>query len=358
MPLEKFYYKGKCIMQIKKVVLGEFFRAYATGYVHINNELHLIIASEAIDGKCVAYHGPNFEYQKTIWSDQGGTMSIVHVPNSNGEFLAVRNFFPGFNAKTAKIVHVKPEGEGFTVRDYIDVPYLHRFDVISVGDIDYFIGATLCTSKTEREDWSDPGKVFVGILPKDLSQPMTITPILHNLYHNHGFYLAEYQGKKAAYVTSDEGVFVFIPPQHQEGSWETHHIIKTRVSDVAVYDIDGDGQDEILSIEPFHGNIMNLYKLIDGIWQIVYSVDRPVEFAHALAGTSLRGKKVFVCGIRRLNQELFILSFNSETQSYEITEIDRNVGPANVVVINEKDRDLIVSSNNTIHQAAVYIVTE
>ena len=345
-------------MQINKVVLDEFFRAYATGYVHIDQELHIIIASEAIDGKCIAYHGAQFEKKKLIWADQGGTMSIVPVPNTNGEFLAVRNFFPGFNGKTAKIVHVKPEGDGFDVRDYIDIPYLHRFDVITVGDIDYFIGATLCSSKTEREDWTDPGKVFVGILPKDLNQPMTITPIMHNLYHNHGYYVANYEGKHAAYVTSDEGVFVFIPPQHKNGSWETHHIIKTRVSDVAVYDIDGDGQDEILSIEPFHGNVMNLYKRIDGTWQVVYSVDRPIEFAHAIAGTTLRGKKVFVCGIRRLNQELFILQFNHETKAYEIIEIDRNVGPANVVIINEKERDLIVASNNTIHQAAVYIVTQ
>jgi len=94
------------------------------------------------------------------------------------------------------------------------------------------------------------------------------------------------------------------------------------------------------------------------VYQIVYTVPRPLEFAHAIAGISLRGKPVFVCGIRRLNQELFYIEYNHETKAFDIVEIDRSVGTANVVVINEKKRDLIVASNNTIHEAAVYIITK
>ena len=108
-----------------------FIRAYAVGSITVGDELHLIVASEAIDGKCVAYHGKNFDERKVIWSDQGGTMSIVPIPHTNGEFLAVRNFFPGFNGIAAKVVHVKPEGASFVVKDFINLPYLHRFDLIT-----------------------------------------------------------------------------------------------------------------------------------------------------------------------------------------------------------------------------------
>ncbi len=345
-------------MKIEKIVLDDFFRAYAVGSVEIDQELHIIVASEAIDGKCVAYHGKNFDQKKTLWEDQGGTMSIVHIPNTNGEFLAVRNFFPGFNALTAKVVHVKPKEGGFIISDFISLPYLHRFDIIESNGVNYFIGATLCTSKTEREDWSNPGKVFVGILPKDLSEGMEVTPIMHNLYHNHGYYRSTYEGNDAAYVTSDEGVFVFIPPKHSKESWEMHHIIQTKVSDVAVLDIDQDGNNEILSIEPFHGNQMHIYKKIKNQYEIVYTVDRPLEFAHAIAGTTLRGEKAFVCGIRRLNAELFYITYNQITKSYDITLIDEKVGTANVSIVNEEDRDIIIASNNTIHQAALYIFTK
>jgi len=345
-------------MNVKKIILDQFHRAYAVGNIYINQELHVIVASEAVEGKCIAYHGEDFSQKKVIWDGEGGTMSIVELPNTNGEFLATKRFFPGFNAKESKIVHVIPNGDGFIVKDFISIPYLHRFDILELNGIQYFIGASLCTSKTEREDWSNPGKVFVGILPKDLSKGMEVKPILENLYHNHGYYRATYHGNPASFITSDAGVFVFVPPHDGNESWEIEHIIKTRVSDVAVLDIDQDGEDEICSIEPFHGNDMHIYKKVDGLYQIVYTVPRPLEFAHALAGTSLRGKPVFVCGIRRLNQELFYIEYNHETKNYEIVEIDKNVGTANVVVINEKKRDLIVASNNTIHEAAIYIITK
>ncbi len=343
-------------MRFEKVVLDEFYRAYAVGHVTIDQELHLIVASEAIDGKCIMYSGKHFEKRTTLWNDQGGTMSIVPIPNTNGEFLAVRNFFPGFNASTAKVVHVKKENGTFVVNDFIYLPYLHRFDLITVGDTHYFIGATLCSSKKEREDWSDPGKVFVGVLPKDLSQGMTVTPILENLTHNHGYYAAPYEGKDAAWITSDEGLFVFIPPQKPGDNWTHHHLIEKPISDVAVLDIDFDGIPEIISIEPFHGNLMVMYKKINGTYQHVYTVERPLEFAHALCGTTLRGKPAFVCGIRRLNKEMFYIDYNLETKAYELHEIDREIGPANLTVINLEHEDIILSANNTIHQAAIYYV--
>ncbi len=343
-------------MRFEKVVLDEFYRAYAVGHVTIDNELHLIVASEAIDGKCIMYSGEKFEKKTTLWHDQGGTMSIVPIPNTNGEFLAVRNFFPGFNGATTKVVHVKKENNEFVVNDFIHLPYLHRFNLITVGETHYFIGATLCSSKKEREDWSDPGKVFVGVLPKDLSLGMTVTPILENLTHNHGYYQAPYETKEAAWITSDEGLFVFIPPQSVGQSWTTHHLIEKPISDVAVLDIDFDGIPEIISIEPFHGNVMVMYKKINGSYQQVYEVDRPLEFAHALCGTTLGGKPVFVCGIRRLNKEMFYIDYNLNTKAYEIHEIDREIGPANLTVINLKDHDIILSANNTIHQAAIYYV--
>ena len=343
-------------MKIEKIILDEMYRAYSTGSVSIDGDLHAIIASEAIDGMCVAYHGENFSKKKVVWEKAGGTMSIIEVPNTNGEFLASQNFFPGFNALTSKVVHAIPKGEGFEIKDFISIPYLHRFDIIEKNGVSYFIGAALCTSKTEREDWSDPGKVFVGILPNDLSQKMEVKPIIENLTHNHGYYKATYEGKVASYITTDEGVFVFLPPEQKDGEWEIKHIIEKRVSDVAVFDIDGDGENEILSIEPFHGNQMHIYKKVNGKYEIVYTVPRPIEFAHAICGTTLRGLPVFVCGIRRLNAELFYIEFNKETKQFDITVIDENVGTANIVVINEADRDIIVASNNTIHEAAVYVI--
>lgn len=343
-------------MKFEKVVLdSDFHRAYAVGNVTIDGNLHLIVASEAIDGKCVIYSGKDFKKKDVIWEDQGGTMSIVEIPNSNGEFLAVRNFFPGFNGLTAKVVHVKYENEKFVVRDFIDLPYLHRFDLIETNDGIYFIGASLCTSKKEREDWSDPGKVFVGKLPSDLTKGMEVKPILENLTRNHGYYRAPYKGVMSGYVTSDEGLFVFTPP-HDGNDWKIEHLMKKPISDIAVLDLDDDGVAEILTIEPFHGNDMYIYKFENNEYKKVYTVPRPLEFAHALWGSTLKDEKAFVCGIRRLNKEMFYITYNKATKAYELIEIDREIGPANLKVINLEDQDLILTANNTIHEAAYYLV--
>jgi len=346
-------------MKIKKIILDEMYRAYSTGHVTIDGVLHLIVASEAIDGKCYAYYGENFENKKVVWEKAGGTMSIVEIPHSNGQFLAVQEFFPGFNGKTTKVVHVKPTKDGFEVSDFVNLPYLHRFDLIEVNGVIHFIGATLCSSKTEREDWSDPGKVYVGILPKDLSKGMDLKIIYENLTHNHGYYQSTYQGKKAGYVTTDEGVFAFIAPLDENGSWEVHHLIDRQVSDVALIDIDQDGKLEILSIEPFHGNDIYIYHENDQQkYEEVLHLDRELEFAHAICGTTILGQPAFVCGIRRLNKELFYLTYNHDTKAYDTHLIDEGCGPANIVVINQEDQDIILAANNTIHEAAVYIITK
>ncbi len=345
-------------MKIKKLVLDGMYRAYSTGSVTIDGNLHLIVASEAIDGSCYAYSGKDFSDKKVVWEKAGGTMSIVEIPNSNGEFLAVQEFFPGFNGKTSKVVHVKMVNGEFIVTDFIQLSYLHRFDLIEVNGVTHFIGATLCTSKTDREDWSNPGKIYVGVLPKDLSKGMDLKVVYENLTHNHGYYQATYHDQKCGYVTSDEGVFACVAPLTEKGEWQINHIIKDRaVSDVALVDIDHDGKLEILSIEPFHGKDIYIYHEIDGQYKETFHLDRELEFAHAIAGTTILGQPAFVCGIRRLKMELFILTLNKEKNNYDLTLIDEGCGPANIVVINQKDQDIILASNNTIHEAAVYLIS-
>lgn len=43
---------------------------------------------------------------------------------------------------------------------------------------------------------------------------------------------------------------------------------------------------------------------------------------------------------------------------YQTTVIEKGVGPANLAVVNEADRDIIVAANHTMNEAAVYVVTD
>ena len=345
-------------MRIEKKVLDSIVRCYCVGSVTIDQELYILMASEEVAGPCYAYHGPDFGIKETVWEQCGGTMSIIEIPDTNGEFLAVQNFFPGFKSETAKIVWGKRDPEnGWIIRDVLSLPYVHRFDIVKSGNTNWFIGATLCTSKKEREDWSDPGKIYAGKLPSDLSQGIRVDPIMDGLLKNHGYYRAQYEGRDACFFTCESGIYVLTPPAEEGGDWSVRHILERPVSDVAVYDIDGCGEDELVTIEPFHGNGFFINKRYGSEYRKVYTYPGEINFAHAVWAGKLRGVPAVIGGIRRVNCELFMVRCkDAVNQIYETTVIEEGVGPANVAVINKKDHDLILSANHTKNEAAVYII--
>ena len=111
-----------------------------------------------------------------------------------------------------------------------------------------------------------------------------------------------------------------------------------------------------MTIEPFHGNSIQIYKKEEDGYKKVWTYDNTIDFAHTLVGTTLCGTPSFVAGVRREEAELFYVQYVDG--AYKATVIEKGVGPANLCVVNEKDRDLIVSANHTANEAAVYVVTE
>jgi hypothetical protein len=347
-------------MKIEKKILDNIVRCYCVSNVTIDNELFIFMASEEVGGPCYAYHGPDFEKKEAVWEQGGGTMSIIEIPDTNGEFLAVQNFFPGFKSEKAKIVWCRRDPDkGWIIQDVLNLPYVHRFDIIKSGSTKWFIGATLCTSKKDREDWSDPGKVYVGILPDDLSQGIKVWPIMDNLLKNHGYCRGTYEGKDACYITCECGIYAFIPPADTNGDWSIHHILERPISDVAVFDIDGCGTDELITIEPFHGSKFIINKKYGNEYRQVYTYPNEINFAHAVWAGLIRGVPTVIGGIRRMNCELFMVQCSdAEKQIYNTTIIEEGVGPSNVAVINQADRDIILSANHTKNEAAIYVVTD
>ena len=194
-------------MNITKKHLDDIERCYCTGYITIDGEVFAMFASEQIDGPCYAYSGSDLSKKEVVWEKAGGTMSIIEIPGTNGEFLGVQNFFPGFQAEKSKIVWGRRESEGkWIITDFLQLPYVHRFDIISYNDTNYFVAATLCGSKESREDWSDPGKIFVGVLPESPEQKMIISPLLEGLFKNHGYCRSSLNGKPCGIFTCESGI--------------------------------------------------------------------------------------------------------------------------------------------------------
>ncbi len=335
-------------MEFKKQVIDDIFKCYAVSAINKSGEINLIFAGEG-DGSCHIYSGNDFSKKDTIWNGGGGTMSIV--PLENGNFLASQGFYSMIDAKDSRVVLVNNKLKTEVIAE---LPYLHRFDILKGGEKNYFLGATLSSGKETKEDWSKPGKLFVSELHNNIgeSNKLKLTILKEGLTKNHGYSKGYSDGKQAGFIGAEEGLFVVIPPQNNDSGWEIKQLLDFPVSDVAVIDIDEDGEDELAIIEPFHGNKFNIYKKIAGNYTKVYSYDIEMDFYHAVFATTIKNKPAIIGGARRNQQQLFCITF--ENNSFKSYVIDENVGPSNVYSIKIDDRDVIMSANREIGQAAIY----
>ncbi len=343
-------------MKLEKRFLTELNRCYSATCLLVDKEPRILVATEG-EGRCLAWSGTDFTEQHTVWEGPGGTMSMVPIAGTNGEFLAVQEFFRMFQWEEAKIVHVRPlVNHSYAVSDVLHLPYIHRFDLLTVGNRNYFIGCTLATSKQSKDDWSDPGKIWVGEFTG--RGPLELTVLKDGLSKNHGYSRLTRQGAMSSLVTCEQGAFEVTPPQQPGGAWRMEQFMDWPISDISAVDIDGDGELEFATIEPFHGNYFRVYKKINGEFEKVFEHPEVSDFYHVVLGTTLAGLPVFIGGCRRGKQQLFYVRA-SRTRPLELRAelIEEGVGPSNIYVRHEENRDIIVAANREKAEVALYFVS-
>ncbi len=342
-------------MKISKSILSQVDNVYAVNSVEVDGRRRLLFASEG-RGPCLAYTGPDYGDAHTVWNDPGGTMSIVPIPGTNGEFLAVQRFFRMFQCEEAKVVHVRPLSQGgYEVADVLGLPYIHRFDLLTVRDRHYFIACTLATRKESVADWANPGQIWVGEYIG--TGELELRVLKDGLTKNHGYSRLVQGGMMRALVTCNEGAFEVTPPATPGAEWTVRQFMDWPISDISAVDIDGDGELEFATIEDFHGSYYRVYKKVDGVFKKIFEHPEVTEFYHVVVGTTLAGQPVFIGGCRRGRQQLFYVHpSNANPLELKAEIIDEGVGPSNVYVLHEDKRDIIVAANREKHEAALYFV--
>lgn len=343
-------------MKIEKHFLTAMNRCYSTNSIVVDGETRIMLATEG-EGPCLAWSGPDYTQSHPVWEMPGGTMSIVPIPGTNGEFLATQKFFKMFQWEEAKVVHVRPLSDGgYEITDILHMPYIHRFDLLTVNGRHYFIGCTLATTKDSKEDWSNPGKIWVGEFTG--TGPLQVRVLKDGLTKNHGYSRLTRGEAMCSLVTCEEGAFEVTPPQTPDGEWKVEQFMDWPISDISAIDIDADGELEFATIEPFHGEYFRIYKKIDGAYKRVYEHPEISEFYHVVVGSTLAGVPVFIGGCRRGKQQLFyVCASNTKPLELKMEVIEEGVGPSNVYVVHEAGRDIIVSANREKAEAALYFVS-
>ena len=341
-------------MQFEKIHLDDIKRCYCASHMFIDDKPYIFFASEDPESPCYAYTGEEFKDKEVLWEEvRGGCMSIIPFQNRKGEFLAVNDFYLKVSPSFAKLIFGKKQEDGtWYFKDIFNLPYLHRFDIYHIDNKDYLICTSIARDKANKEDWTRPGQVYVGLIPEDLeNNNIVLRQVADNLYHNHGYIRGNHNGHVCGYFASDEGVFRLDPPINQE-DWTFTKIKDGKTSEMAFGDLDGDGVEEMITIEPFHGNGIKIYKLENNEYKEVYNYPHEMDFGHALVFDEIGGKKCFICGIRRVDAELAIITY--ENGEYHEQIIDQGGGPANLDVIHAYGNDYILAANHTKNEAAIY----
>ena len=92
-----------------------------------------------------------------------------------------------------------------------------------------------------------------------------------------------------------DGIFYF---EQQEGDkWIKKLLFDKEVSEFGLIDLDRDGQEELVVIEPFHGQTLNVYKKNEEKWELKFSDS--LSFGHGLSCGVFKGEPIIMVGSRR-----------------------------------------------------------
>lgn len=346
-------------MRAEKTKLAELTLCYCVAALQVGGERRFAVASEK-EHPCLLF-GERGEQIEKIWDGPGGTMSIVQLPLVDGAFLATHRFYSPNNCKEASVVLCRRGESGWTVRTLAELPGVHRFDILCRGGVQYLLACTIKSDYEYKDDWRFPGKVYVCALPGDLLEKpedyrLPLEPIREGMLKNHGYSRSAVGGVSCGIVTSEEGVFRFTPPASREGAWQVEQLLGEPVSDALLLDFDGDGEEELLALSPFHGETLRVFKRVGGRFEPVFRCERELPFLHAICPAVCGGRALAVVGHRKGERDLLAVSFRDG--EYRVEVLDRDVGPANALSYCVDGKTMVLAANRETNEIALYALSD
>lgn len=345
-------------MKVVKQSISDLTLCYCVAPLVYQGAPHFLVASEK-EYACLLFdrHGNLVD---EVWAGPGGTMSAVQVPGVDGAFLATHKFYSPNNCKEARIVLCRHTDAGWQVRTVADLPYVHRFDILSGNGTNYLLACCLKSGYEGKDDWRFPGMTLACELPGNLmempeGEHLRFSVLKEGMFHNHGYNRTVKDGRACGLVASDEGVFRFIPPKERGASWGIEQLIFDPTSDVVMLDFDGDGKEELLTLSPFHGDQLRVYRKDGSAYKKVFEYEKRIEFAHALCTAVIDGETMAIVGHRKGERDLLAVRYANG--SYLVERLDHDVGPANVMHMVVDVGNVLVSANREINEVAYYEIS-
>ncbi|MGN0995292.1 MAG: hypothetical protein ACI4PG_00140 [Candidatus Ventricola sp.] len=334
----------------ERSVLTDLEGVYCLEVFHTDTGLKIVAASETHGGHCKVIDFDT-RREETVWTGPGGCMNVSQL-NDGGALIGIQNFYKGFQSKEAQLVLAERQDEEWHTRVLRVLPYLHRSGVVHTKDGDWVVASTLCTHRESATDWSHPGKIQVARVPK-AGEEIDFRVIAEGVTKNHGFWQGTLDGEEVTLIGGSEGLFRVRPPK-DGGDWRVDRLLEREISDAAVADLDGDGEDELVTFEGFHGDMAAVNKRVDGVWQIVYTLD--MHFSHAIWAGELLGRGMFVVGYRKEDGRLYLVEHTEG--GYQSTLMEEGIAPSNARGFTHNGRSYVAVAARDMDQVVLFELKE
>jgi hypothetical protein len=292
---------------------------------------------------------PPYRQARPLVSGPGGCMSLAYDPSRPSDLYAVMGCFVGYKFQGAAIYRIREGGEPERV---VDLPFAHRIGFARKGGRQVLLAASLAAGKKDPSDWSLPGGVYAIEIGDDLVSGSTLEPVLTSIHKNHGFLLAALGGRRTLLIGASEGLLA-VDLEEEGPGWSTRQLLTGETSEVAAFDLDGDGEVELVTIEPFHGSALRAYRKATRGWQVFWEAE--LEFGHCVLAGMVEGRRSVLVSSRAGRKELLLFQFGHGVSAKpRRIVVDEGAGAANMLILSSAGRDHILSANQAAGQIVMY----
>ncbi len=343
-------------MKITRIDRAKIENPYAIDFFDCSGKPYAICASGS-DGACAMFplEGDGCSFQQ--WNPSNGGAQMFHQLDQD-HFLVIQGFFPEFQCQGSYLaLATREDGRHWKLEPCFFMPYLHKFAYIMVENQAFLLAATLSGPKIEKEDWSIPGQVLIAKVPDKLvGGNWQFTPLIEPMTKNHGFWQGSFNGHHTLLFSASEGLYAVKVPSRIGQVWAVEKLLPHEISDAAAFDLDGDGQDELVTINGFHGDELAVYDLSEDGYQQVFSYH--LDYIHTVWAGKLFDFPYLIAGELFGEAKLVFLEKSESGWNFTPQFSFDQIGPFSVKVRqNSKNGYDVLCPARTAGQAIVFSVS-
>lgn len=184
-------------------------------------------------------------------------------------------------------------------------------------------------------------------------QPLELQVLMEGLGHNHGYTRYQENGRTYGIVSCDQGVFQVAPPRGDLG-WQVEQLLDYPSSDTIKLDLDGDGEPELLTLSPFHGDTLRIWRKEVGAYRVAFAFPEKLPFLHAIYAGDIYGTPMVFVGHREGKRLMLGFYYDKARNAYGYDVLDQGCGAANCMIFQRNGHPALLTTNREVDEVAVY----